>query len=106
MIKYKIKETAKFEKAFNKLPNDIRQRFRKQFRKLEENPYSIGKPLGYKYIRELKNKGHRTYYIIYDKQVIILLVGVSNKKTQQEMISFIKNNLSLFSELIEKGEVL
>jgi len=49
--------------------------------------------LGYKWFRELKNDKFRVYYLIYDLQIIVLFVGVSDKKTQQSVINIIKSNL-------------
>lgn len=102
MAKYELIQTEDFERLFNKIPKDIRNRFENQFKKLEQNPYSLGDPLGYKWLRELKNKGYRVYYLIYDKEVVVLFVGVSDKKAQQTMITFIKANLELFKDLVEK----
>ncbi len=104
MAGYKLKKMDKFEKGFNKLPSDIKFRFEKQFRKLEENPYTIGKPLGQRWFRELKNRAYRVYYLIYDEMVIVLLVGVSNKKNQKKVIFFIKNSLRLFKDYVESKD--
>ncbi|MBS3124485.1 hypothetical protein J4437_07715 [Candidatus Woesearchaeota archaeon] len=49
--------------------------------------------MGYKWFRELKNDKFRVYYLIYDLQIIVLFVGVSDKKTQQSVINIIKSNL-------------
>lgn len=87
---YRIKETNEFSKKFNKLPNNIKLRFEKQFKKIKKRPYNLGKPLGYKWLRELKNKKFRIYYVIYESNIIILLVGLSTKKDQQEKINIIK----------------
>ncbi len=100
-INYTLVEMDKFEKAFNKLPLDIRERFKRQFKRLKEGPYSIGKPLGYNWLRELKNEGHRVYYLIYDEEVIVLLAGVSDKKDQKEVILFIKNNIVVFRKFVK-----
>ncbi len=101
---WKLQETEEFEKEFNRLPADIRERFEDQFRQVEKDPYSIGKPLGYKWLRELKNEGWRVYYLIYDGKVVVLFVGVSGKKSQQAVINIIKHNLRMFKKFVEKGE--
>ena len=101
MDKYELKETQEFEKQFSKLPEHIKHRFEKQFRKVEENPYTIGKPLGYDWFRELKNMIYRVYYLIYKKDIIVLFVGVSDKKNQQESVDLIKENFKLFKEVVE-----
>jgi len=101
---WELKETDEFEKQYDKLPSDIKVRFEKQFRKVEDNPYGIGKTLGYPWFRELKNDKFRVYYLIYDQQVIVLFVGVSDKKSQQAAIDVIKHNLIVFKEFIENGK--
>ncbi|MBI5397915.1 hypothetical protein HZB03_00495 [Candidatus Woesearchaeota archaeon] len=101
---WELKETNEFGHEYKKLPTDIKDRFENQFNKLRENPYGLGKTLGYPWFRELKNDKFRLYYLIYDQQVIVLFVGVSAKKNQQMVINIIKNNLKMFKEFIEKGE--
>ncbi len=98
---WELEETEEFEKQYHKLPPDIKTRFEKQFRKVEENPFGIGKTLGYPWFRELKNDKFRVYYLVYDQQVIVLFVGVSEKKSQQLAIDIIKHNLVVFKEFIE-----
>ena len=101
-MSFKLKKTDEFLAEFNRLPNDIRSRFEKQFHKVEEDPFSLGKPLGYNWFRELKNEGHRVYYLIYEDKIIVLFVGVSGKKDQQSSIDQIKSNLLFFKEFVEK----
>jgi mRNA-degrading endonuclease RelE of RelBE toxin-antitoxin system len=99
---WELKETNEFEKQYSKLPLDIKDRFEEQFKKVRADPYSIGKTLGYKWFRELKNEGYRLYYLIYDEQVVVLFVGTSDKKSQQAVITVIKHNLKIFKEFIKK----
>lgn len=70
------------------------------FYRIFNDPYTLGKPLGYKWFRELKNVKYRIYYLVYDKEVVVLFVGVSDKKSQQVVINFVKNNLDLFRNLV------
>ena len=99
---WELKETSEFEHKFDELPPDIKEGFENQIKKLQENPYALGKPLGYPWFRELKNDKFRVYYLIYDQLIVILFVGVSDKKTQQVVINTIKNNLKMFKEFVEK----
>ena len=69
---------------------------------MQENPYALGKPLGYLWFRELKNDKWRVYYLVYDQLVVVLFVGVSDKKIQQVVINVIKGNLKVFKEFVEK----
>jgi putative component of toxin-antitoxin plasmid stabilization module len=76
--------TDKFEKLF---PSQVRQVFKKKIVELKDNP-TKGRPLSYAFIRELKSKGYRVYYVIYDEKVI--LVDCGNKKTQGKDITKVK----------------
>ncbi len=44
---YKLMATEEFTKAFDQLTKSIRERFKKQLKQVQEDPFSIGKPLGY-----------------------------------------------------------
>lgn len=101
---WEFRETKEFEKQYDKLPLEIKRKFENQFRKVELNPYAIGKPLGYTWFRELKNGKFRVYYLVYDHKVLVLFVGISDKKTQQETISIIKQNLEMFKSFVESKE--
>jgi len=100
---WELRETSEFEHKFEELPPDIKERFENQIKKLQDNPYTLGKPLGYPWFRELKNDKWRVYYLVYDQLVVILFVGVSDKRNQQAVINIVKNNLKLFKEFVEKG---
>lgn len=100
MNRFSVTETAGFKKEFRKLPGEMRARFRKQFKRLEEDPYSVGKPLGSKHFRELKNLCYRAYFVIVENEITIILVSVSKKKDQHEKINNIRDKLK------ESGPVL
>lgn len=97
---YELKETEEFRKRYDKLPQDIKLGFEKRFMKVQEDPFSIGKPLNFRWLRELKNHKYRVYYYIYRVEVIVLFVGVSDKKNQQEIIDLIKENRDNFKDKI------
>ena len=98
---YNIRETPLFVIKFSKIiPLNKQKDVRSRIKKLQNNPYT-GKPLGYKYLRELKLDKFRIYYIVSDKDIIILLITVSDKKQQKETIKFIKNNMNIFQEMIK-----
>tara|TARA_Y100000034_G_C6814125_1_gene366101 strand:+ start:218 stop:532 length:315 start_codon:yes stop_codon:yes gene_type:complete len=104
-MNYNLKETNEFSKEFKKLPKEIKKRFEEQFKKVEIDPFNIGKSLGYKWFRELKNEGFRVYYLIYKNKIIVLFVGVSDKKSQQRVINIIKNNMKMFQDFIKEKEL-
>ena len=105
MLNYELKETKEFSKEFKKLPDEIKRRFEEQFRHVEKDPFSIGKPLGYKWFRELKNEGFRVYYLVYENEIIVLFVNVSDKKNQQDVINLIKENIKIFRELVKEKKL-
>ena len=87
---YRLLRTDSFESDFNKvIPPNLKDKARKKIRSLEHNPRK-GKVLSYDFLREIKIDKFRIYYMIYDDIVTILLIAVSNKKTQQQMIDKIK----------------
>ena len=49
--------------------------------------------MGYIFFREKKLNSHRIYYLVYEEFVIVLMVAVSDKKTQQATIDDIKQRL-------------
>ncbi|MAH07860.1 hypothetical protein CMI38_06450 [Candidatus Pacearchaeota archaeon] len=100
-MKYKIFLTEEFKKDFNRCDKSIKERIEKEIDQLEENPYA-GKPLSYKFLREKKVDNYRFYYLVYEKYVIVLIVGLSKKKDQQEKIDKIKNLLNEYEEEIKK----
>ena len=103
MTIWEVIETKEFEREFRALPSEIQQRFERQLQKARENPFALGKPLGYSWFRELKNEKWRVYYLVYEKQIVILLVGVSDKKTQRKVITTIQDNFRNFKDFIEKN---
>ncbi len=95
-MKRKLLETSIFRKKFKKLTKETKKRFESQFRILQDlsvSPYQIGKPLGFREFRELKQKGVRVYFYVYKSKIIILLLDVSNKKTQEDIIIKLKEYL-------------
>ena len=92
---YKVFHTHKFDKEFIKRFSREEQRELEKVEKkqLVENPY-VGDSLGYKFFREKKIGSKRVYYLIYEDLKTVLLVGVSDKKSQQETIDEIKSKLT------------
>ncbi len=61
------------------------------------NGDKIGKVLTYDFLREIKIGNKRIYYLIYKNLDLILLVAISkNKKDQQLIINFIKENIESY----------
>ena len=94
MKEYKIYTTKRFEKEKSKLTLDEQRKIDKIFLQLKSNPY-VGDQLRYKFFREKRIKEKRIYYLVYDDFLAVLIVAISNKKTQKETIDYI---MSFFDE--------
>ena len=98
---FEVFRTPTFEKEFSKLPKTERIAIEKFERKLSENPY-LGKPLGYVFFREKKLNGKRVYYLVYEGFIIVLMVAISDKKTQQGTIDEIRQKLDEYQNFVKE----
>tara|TARA_Y100000294_G_C8524801_1_gene324425 strand:+ start:154 stop:471 length:318 start_codon:yes stop_codon:yes gene_type:complete len=101
-MKFKVYRAATFEKEFSKLPHIDQDSIEKFEKKLVENPY-LGKPLGYIFLREMKLGIRRVYYLVYEDFVIVLMVAISDKKTQQATINAIKQKLEHYYNFVKES---
>ena len=98
---FEVFHSQTFDKKLERFPNDFKQWVEKIEDQLVENPY-VGDPLGVPWFREKKKDKFRIYYLIYEEFVIVFVVALSTKKTQQETIDEIKRPLPLYKEEIRK----
>lgn len=98
-MQFKVFRTSTFDKEFSKLSKAEQTAIDKFEKKLIENPH-LGKPLGYIFFREKKLNGNRVYYLIYEEFVIVLMVAVSDKRTQQDTIDDIKRRLDKYYSFV------
>jgi mRNA-degrading endonuclease RelE of RelBE toxin-antitoxin system len=100
-MSYEVKTTTLFEEDFIKIiPKQYRDDVKKRLKKLADNPY-VGKPLGDKYFRELKLDKFRIYFIIFEKEVVVFVVAVSDKKTQKYTIALIRERYPDLRNLVK-----
>lgn len=101
---WKIFHTRKVDKEFQKRFSKEEQKEIENFEKkqLVNNPY-VGDHLGYPFFREKKVSGKRVYYLVYEDLKAVLIVSVSDKKTQQETINEIKERLEEYYEVIKEA---
>ncbi len=85
---YAVYTTEKFDKEMMKLSEEEQKRIKKIFFQIKDNPY-VGDQLRYKFLREKRLQEKRIYYLVYDDLQAVLIVAISNKKTQQETINHI-----------------
>ena len=99
---YDIYETSTFTKQKRKLLSKAETiQYENTLKRLKNNPFQ-GDALGRKYFRELKIKGKRLYFLIYEDLVLVLFIALSDKKTQQSTIDAIKRMMPLYYEIAKK----
>jgi len=99
-MQFKVFRTTTFDKEFSKLSKTEQTAIEKFEKKLVVEPH-LGKPLGYVFFREKKLNGTRIYYLVYEEFVIVLMVAVSDKKTQQDTIEDIKRRLDAYYAFVK-----
>jgi len=97
---FRVFTTKEFEDDFNKLDRSEKKSIRKIIQQLKTQGDNVGKPLGRLYFREKKFKGKRLYFLIYKQFMIILAVGISNKKVQQETINKILSEIKEYKKFV------
>ena len=96
MDKYIVHATDTFKKLYSTLDKSEQQWIEKTKKNLEVNP--TGKILQFSWFREKKYLNKRLYYLIDEESKKILFVSFASKKKQQDIISFVKENMK---ELLE-----
>ena len=99
---FRLFTTSEFDSDFLKLDESDKKKVRKIMNELKTRGSDIGKPLGRKYFREKKFGNKRIYFLVYKEQLIVLAVGISNKKMQQDTINNILLELKNYEEYIKK----
>lgn len=97
---YRIFHIVSFDKQLQKLSPEEQLRIIKIENHIRENPFS-GKPLGYQFFREKKFGTKRIVYLVYQDYLIVLLICVSDKKSQQADIDIIKQALNDYHSIAE-----
>ena len=98
----RVLSTKEFDTWEKILPKDYQEQIKDIIKELKLN-YNTGKPLGYPFFREKKMGKYRLYFLIYGDVDTVLLVTISDKKAQQDVIDEIKGQLDYFKELIRKN---
>ena len=101
---YAVYRTAKFDKELSKKLSKEEQREVEALEKsqLTDNPYT-GDPLGYRFFREKKLGGKRVYFLVYDDLKAVLMVAISDKRTQQDTINEVKNKLKDYYFVVKEA---
>ena len=84
-----------YKETIVKLPEKDQLRIKKLTQQLTSNPY-VGNILQIKSIREKRLNGKRIFYIVFEDLKIVLIVAISDKKTQQKTIDSIRTNMNVY----------
>ena len=98
----RVLSTKEFDTWEKLLPKEYQEQIKRIIRQLKET-HDVGKPLGYPFFREKKIEKYRVYFLVYEDVDTILLITISDKKTQQDTIDKIKENLDYYYDLIRKN---
>jgi len=98
---FRLFTTKEFDDNFEKLDESDKKRVRKIMAQLKEQGAEVGKALQVPYFREKRFKEKRLYFLVYDDYVIIFVVAISGKKTQQETIDKIISEIKNYEEIIK-----
>jgi len=98
----RVLSTKEFDVWERLLPKEYRQQIKQIIKQLKQN-YDTGKPLGYSFFREKKIGKYRIYFLIYEDINTVLLITISDKKTQQDTVDKIKMDLDFYMDLIKKN---
>ncbi len=99
---YKVFRTSRFDKELEKQLSKEEQKEVENFEKkqLTNYPY-VGDPLSFRFFREKKVGGKRVYFLVYEDIKAVLMIAISDKKTQQATIDEVKNHLDNYYQIIK-----
>ena len=100
MVRFRIFKTLTYDEDYEELDKSEKMKVDNLIEELFENGDKVGKPLGTHFFREKKFSGKRVLYLVYDKLSSILLVAITDKKTQQATINEILVNLDVYKEYV------
>jgi hypothetical protein len=77
-----------YQKIIVKLSKMEREEIQRIVLQLTENPF-VGDQLQIKFLREKRLREKRLYYLVFEDLQAVLIVAISDKKTQQKIINSI-----------------
>ena len=99
---FRVIKTREFEEDFLSLDESEKRRVRKIMNQLKQRGDNVGKPLGRFYFREKKFGGKRLYFLVYKEFLVILALGIGNKKMQQKTINKILLELKNYESFLTR----
>ncbi|MAH06929.1 hypothetical protein CMI38_01605 [Candidatus Pacearchaeota archaeon] len=98
---YDIFTSKEFDKELEKISEEEKNKIIKLIDQIKENPY-VGDQLQIRSLREKRIEENRMYYLVFDDLKSIFLIAISNKKDQQKMIDFIKENINTYRKILKE----
>ncbi|MAG02475.1 hypothetical protein CMI42_04000 [Candidatus Pacearchaeota archaeon] len=99
-MNYKVFTSKEFDKQIDEISEEEARRIYSIFEQLKENPY-VGNQLQIKSLKEKRLEDKRMYYLVFDDLKSIFIIAISNKKSQQKMIDFIKKNINIYRNILK-----
>jgi mRNA-degrading endonuclease RelE of RelBE toxin-antitoxin system len=98
---YAVYTLGTFDKEMGKLSVSDQNMIEKIFKQLKNNPY-VGDQIRYRFFREKRLREKRLYYLVYDDLSSVLMITISGKKVQQDIIDDIVKLFPEYKELTRK----
>jgi|TARA_Y100000310_G_C20406113_1_gene679745 putative component of toxin-antitoxin plasmid stabilization module len=101
---FAVFRTAEFDRELKKNTSKSEQSRIGRLERLQltKNPF-VGDPLGITFLREKRIDGKRAYFLVYEDIRCVLMVGLSDKKAQQETIDRIRSNLVEYYAIVKEA---
>jgi len=88
-----------YQKIIIKLSNMEREEIQRIVLQLAENPF-VGDQLQIKSFREKRLREKRLYYLVFEDLQAVLIVAISDKKTQQKTINSILSRINEYRKYL------
>lgn len=99
---FKVFRTEEFEHKMEKLLTREQHKIVDNIEDEIAEKGFTGDPLGFRFLREKRIRDKRVYFLVYEDLKAVLMVSISDKKTQQQTIDKIKTFLPEFRKFIEE----
>jgi len=98
---FKLFTTTEFDEEFADLDKSEQIKVKKILKQIKERRDEVGDPLsGLSFFREKRFGGKRVYFLIYKDMLVVLAIGISDKKAQQSTINKILIDLANYQQYV------
>ena len=86
-----------YKEVIEKLSTKDQERINSLVQQFTTNPY-VGDYLQIKSMREKRLNGKRIYHVVFEDLKLVLIIAISDKRTQQKTINSIRSNMNGYRE--------